>query len=241
MSESEDACSFLVSVKLPDPGDVPEKLLGMLQGNRVHLLGSYIVSDQASPEQARDEFEEEARETLSTYEEAFGRTGQVVDTRLVFTRDIGETLSRVEDELQYDAILIPADVKTVERVLVATTGEVDFARIRRCCGAILRGENLKITLMNVAESEEDEEERELTLTGLREKLSEMGGMPEENIRVESSSSGNPTAAIAEVAQDYDFIILAEKEPTIRERLFSYAWELVADEYEGPVFIIRLGD
>lgn len=240
MSESDDACSFLVSVKLPDPGNVPEKLLGMLKGNRVHLLGSYIISDQASPEQARDEFEEEARETLSEYEKTFGQTGQVVDTRLVFTRDIGETLSRVEDELQYDAILIPADVNTVDRVLVATTGEVDFERIRRCCGAILQGENLKITLMNVAESEEDEEERELTLTGLREKLSDMG-VPEDNVHVESSSSGNPSAAIAEVAQDYDFIILAEKEPTIRERLFSDAWELVADEYEGPLFIIRLGD
>lgn len=236
MTDSDGTCRFLVSLKLPDPEEPDRGLLALLEGSEVHLLGSYIVSDQTAPEQARDEFEEDARQTLRDYEETFASTGQVVDTHLVFTPDISETLERLEDEIAYDALLVPGPVDEINRIAVGLAGDVDFDKVANCCHAIFEGESLEVLLLHVTDDVDEVDENELMMRGIRDKLEELG-VDTDAIEVEAVQASNPAAAIAKSVEHYDIAVVAEQDASTRPKLFTEAWELVTDRYDGPVFIV----
>ena len=230
---------FLVSIQLPDPPEISDALIELLAETRVVLLGTYVVSDQTSPEQARDQFEDEARETLSEVETSFRDDDQIIETRLVFSPDFSQTLERIEDELEYDAIVLPRACGPVKRALVALSGDVDFDRVETCVGQMFKDRDIELTLLSIESDEEDVDEKELLLDGLQKRLVDRG-IAEERISVESTSAPDPAAAAEAVADDYDLVVLAEREEAILESLFEAAWNVVAESLNVPAVVVKVG-
>lgn len=100
--------SVLVDLELPAPAPLSPRLIDALSSLQVVLLGWFPVPEQTSPEHAQDLFADEAQDTLDAVAQQFEEMGNTdVMTRLVFTGDKLDTLTRASPEEACDGVFIP--------------------------------------------------------------------------------------------------------------------------------------
>lgn len=228
----------LVPLRLPDPDPISPWLQSFLDSVRVHVLGCYVVPDQTSPEQAREQFGDDARESLDEVAGEFREFTADVESSLVFTRDMVQSVERVSSELEVDAIVEPRQVAPIRSVLAVVTRAIDYERFVKSVAALVSEEIERLRIVQVGGQGEDPQEQDLMLDGLEARLSDRGIDPEV-IETEALKTSDPTGDILSSAEEFDIVIIAEREPTLTGRLAGTIAESVYRDCDAPVVLVRL--
>lgn len=235
----EDA-RVLVTVDLSQSGWDNLEPVDLLSSVDVVLLGLYQITDQVSPEQARDTFEEEARERLAQLVDRFRHAGVLVDSKLVFSVDFAETIDRVADEENCNAILTWNEKKSFDRVGVFLHYQKDWENIMDSVAALMFDEDSEVELVTFYESDHEERNFDKLKTILdveKDYLVDRGLDPEKvSIRIEVTE--NPEKALMEAADEYDTVVMGETEPDLASKIFGTFHEEVQKNTQGPLLIVR---
>ncbi len=234
--------SILVDVELPDPAPLDPELIRVLSSLRVVLLGWFAVPEQTSPAQARDQFGDDAQAALDTIAQRFEAVGADVTTRLVFTGDELDTISRISVEENCDAVLVPApaDRVALRRVLVPFRGLHNARRIAPFVADLVQDHTTDVTLLHILEEGETEAS---SLSDVLEPAAAMmreQGLDADLLTLDARATDDPTDAIVERSAEYDLVVLGETEPSIRTILFGTVPEQIVQRAQVPVLVVRKG-
>lgn len=231
--------SVLVEVELPEPVELASRLVEIIGSLRVVLLGSYLVPEQTTPEQAREQLEEECAEVLDALVEELEEAGAEVDAHMVFTPDLLDTAARVAREEGCDAILLARPLPRLERILVPLRGAHHLRPVASFLGNLLLESDARVTFLHVQEEDEEEGFATWVLGEAKDLLGEAGIESERvETRIVPEDADDAAAAVLEEARDHDLLVLGESEPDVPELLFGTFSERVAQDAEIPVFVIR---
>ena len=233
--------SILINLKLPEPEPLPLGLIRVLSSLRVVLLGWLAVPEQTSPAQARDQLGAEAEDTLEEVTHRFEDAGAEVTTRLVFTGDELDTISRVSVEESCDAVLIPGPVEQLRRVLVPLRGIQNVREIAPFVADLCQDGTARVTLLHVLEGDETTAaSREDVLEPAAEVMLEYG-LKADLFELDSVTADDPADAILGQAVEHDLVVLGETKPSVRDILFGTVPEQVVTSTDTPVIIVRHKD
>jgi nucleotide-binding universal stress UspA family protein len=235
--------SILVDVELPDPAPLSPALVDLLASLRVVLVGWYAVPEQTSPAQARDQFKNKAQAALDSIAFSFEQAGAVVDTHLVFTGDKLDTVSRVSTEQDCDAVLIPAAMERLERLLVPLRGLHNAQRIAPLVADLVRDstasqDGTTVTLLHILEPDETETAARQDVLQPAGEIMTDAGIQSGLLELKTTTAGDPAATVVEMSADYDLVVLGETEPSVREILFGSIPEQIVNEARVPVVVVR---
>lgn len=216
----------------PDPG-----LLDLLEPVNVVVLGYYPVPKQTAPAHLRDDHESEAAARLEEAVTEFARADHEVEGVLVFTKDREDSIDRVAIQHDCDAVLLPDDIGTVERILVPLRGDVNLERIVSLVAALAGASDAMVTLFHSVAEETDPSQGEFMLRGAADRLAEEG-VDADRIDWQLSESGSPRRTIVELAAEYDLLVLGETEPSLRDRIFGAVLTPILDEVETATIVVR---
>jgi nucleotide-binding universal stress UspA family protein len=234
-----DETQVLLPVLLPDPEPVSRWLRSFLQSVDIYLLGCYDLPEQTSPEQGRNEFEDEASETLADVAAEFREFSRDVETRLVFTPDVVQSIEREAEDRNVDAIVRPRPVDRIESLLGVLTREVNYGGVVKCISAMTGEDVQSLKLIQIDAEDGHDEEQSLILEGVESRLVDRGVAPEV-IETESIVTDEQTDRVMSEIDAVDLVIVAEEEPTLTGRHVGTIAEYVFREADVPVVFVRLG-
>lgn len=214
-------------------------LVDFLSPLQVVLLGYFVVPEQTPLDQARDQFGEELAGEFEALVSGFEFAGtESLTTRFVFTNDAAQTLERVANEEECDAVFIPAASGQTDRVLVPLRGDTNLKMILYFVKSLVKGGDVEsVTLLTVAEGEESSEDREMMLNGARKHLVDLG-VSEDLVEIRVEVSKDPVAKITEVSEGYDFIVMGESEPSVSNLVFGEVPDRVGRRAEVPILVVK---
>ncbi len=181
------------------------------------------VPEQTSPKQAREESGGEEQEVLDKVASRVAAERIDVTSRLVYTPDLSETLDNYAEDNQSQAILTPAPVESLERLLVPIyhSDQVNL-RLTTILRDLALSSGLPVTLL-VLESREPESEQETELEALQRLAIQQllrTGLSQDQIRSNRVDVADLADAIEQVAGEKDLVILSEFESDARQKLFT---------------------
>ncbi|GEM_PF-6683340 len=203
----EGETRVLLPLQLPGDVDLSPALVEVLGRARVFVLGCYVVPEQTSPEHARSQFEDDAQASIERVSAVLESADIDVETELVFTPDPAHTIDRVSDNLRIDALLWVEAVERIENILTVVSPGVEYDRVVKCLATVATAGNPAVELIEFADNEADETERDLALDGLVARL-EDAGLQAAQLDSESRISTSPREDLEEMAGDYDLVVLA---------------------------------
>lgn len=229
---------ILVPVELLTEEQVPMgATVELVSAVPIVLLGYREVPDQTAPGQMRMQFEEQATAELEQKAEAFEAAGGEVETRLVFTHDLGDTFTRVANEEACTAVLLARPSQEMASLLVPIRGDVNLERVVDVVARLLAQTSLHATLLHIVEPEEAQDAGQMLLEGARGFLEDRDVDPE-RVRLQVQPSEDPLEALVEAAQGHDAVVLGETDPSLGELIFGEAHERVAADFDGPIVVVR---
>ncbi len=234
---SKPAPTVLVPVDVSTEERPDPELLDLLRPARVVLVGWYPVPDQTAPEQLHDEHEEEAVDRIEAIAEDLSGDSADVETLVVFTRDRSETVDRVSEEYGCEVVVVPSDVRVVDRVLVPIRSDVNADRILHVVGALLDESDVSVTLFHAVEEDEDEDVGDLLLDSAAEELVE-AGVDSERIQTVTAKTGSPVDDIVDAASNHDVIIIGETEPSLVDQILGDVPTRIIEQSGRPVLVVR---
>ena len=238
MADHSDEPTVLVPINAAEGEEPPLALVELLSPLRLVVLGYYPVPDQATAEQLREEYGEEADAAVAAVTEQFTDRGAKVDSVVVFTRDRSKTIDRVASEHGADAVLTAGAIgDSLDRVLVPLRGDENLERIVVFSGDLLLRSDASVTLFNVAETDDEESQGEFLLRGAVDRLEEHGLDPA-RLEWKQERSDSPGAAIAAAAESYDLLVVGETEPSLTDRILGTVTTSVIDKTSHPVLVVR---
>lgn len=229
--------TVVVQLAVQERETVPETLAEFLSPLSVVVVGVVEIPDQTSSEQARSQFEDDARQTLETVADLFSESGSDVETRLSFTHDARRTVEKVATNIDRAAVLFPAPVTSIERVLVAVRGGINVPNIAATVAALLEGTDATATVYHAAEEGADTEPAEQALTAVVSALGD-AGIESQRVTTTIERADEPLAALADAADEHDLLVIGEGEPTLADRLFGDTSERIAERTAVPVVVVR---
>mgnify|MGYP002760853945 FL=1 len=233
--------SILVDLELPEPAPLPSALVRVLSSLRVVLLGWFSVPEQTSPAQARGQFGTEAEDMLDAAARRFEEAGAEVTTRLVFTGDELDTISRVSVEESCDAVLIPGPVEQLRRVLVPLRGIQNVREIAPFVADLCQDGTARVTLLHILEGDETTAaSREDVLEPAAERM-RSAGIEAGLLELNSVAADSPADTIVEWAGEHDLVVLGETQPSVREVLFGTMPEQIVEAVNVPIIVVRHGE
>lgn len=218
---------------------IPKALVERLSAAPVVLLGYEEIPEQTHPEQARGQFGEEASEALSALEETFEAHGATVETELVFTHDLADTVQEVVSNFDRSIVCHSNPVRDIDRVLVEVRYPDLVPAIAATTAVLVGPTEATITLHYAANEGEatDESAGERVLSGVSTTLEEAGVAPERISQVVEPAT-DPETTIIDRASDHDLIIIGEDEPSILNWIFGEMSERIAEETLAPVLVVQ---
>lgn len=232
--------TILVPIDLSSEERPPPELLALLDPAEIVLVGWYPVPDQTALEQMQDEHGAAAIDRIETLAAEFPDKGTSVETLVVFTHDRGETVDRVAEEYGCEAVLVPRDLETVDRILVPIRGEVNLGAILSFVGSLLDESSASVTLFHAVSEDEESGVGEVLLRGAKAELID-DGVDSERIETVVSSSGEPVERIVEASGEHDVLIIGETEPSLVESILGDIPTRIIDRVERPVLVVRSVD
>jgi nucleotide-binding universal stress UspA family protein len=229
--------TILVPVDLSTEERPPPQLLELFHPVKVVLLGWYPVPDQTALEQMQDEHEREAVERIEAIAAEFPDDGADVETLVVFTRDRTETVDRVADDYDCAAVLVPQDVRTVERVLVPIRGDQNLDAILSFVGGLLDESDASVTLFHAVDEGEDPGAGEVLLRGAADELID-DGVDDERIDTVNVETDAPVAEIVDAASNHDVLVIGETEPSLVAQILGDVPSRIIEQAGRPVLVVR---
>lgn len=231
--------TVLLPIDAREPSHPPIGLVEMLSPHTVVVLGYYPVPDQTLSAQAREQFGEEAAAGVDEIAARFDEHGAIVESTVVFTHDISETIDNTANEYGVDAVLSGIeDERSFDKILIPLRGDVLVEQIVSFVESLFADQpNVEITLFNVPDDEEEQSRGEFLLRGARDRLRE-SGFPADQVTWTQEPAVSATDAILDTAQEFDLLVVGEAEPSLRDRLVGTVATTLIDESPVPVLIIR---
>lgn len=229
--------SILVPIRVLEGESVPDGVPELLANAHVVLLGYHVIPDQTAPGQARMQFEDRATARLDEYEDIFETAGATVERRLVFTHDGEKTIDRMTAEHGCLAALVPNATGDVERVLVAVRGTVGSDRLARVVAGVFGGMGVSVTLYHVAAADETDEDVEMLLDSLTDRLDDLG-LDTSGIETRVDREQAPLDAVVDAAEAFDVVVMGESDPSLTTLVFGLPADQVADRFLGPVLVVQ---
>jgi nucleotide-binding universal stress UspA family protein len=229
----------LVTVDLSNPGWENLEPVELLSSVDVLLLGLYQITDQVSPEQAREQFQEEAEQNIEELRERFNQFGVDVETRLVFCVNFAEAIDRVADEENCNAILTWNEKISFSRIGVFVRAEDRSSHLMDSVASLMADQEQTISLIHYIQedSEEIERERRTVLENDKEYLVDRG-IDQDQVEIILETVDDVNEKMVEVLNSYDAIVMGETEPTVASRIFGTRHELIQENTAGPILIVR---
>lgn len=232
-----DRPSVLVPIRVLESESLPEGTPELLANAHVVLLGYHVIPDQTAPGQARMQFEERATRRLEEFEQALTDAGVTLEHRLVFTHDAQQTIHRQIREANSLAVLVPNVIGDLEDVLVAVRGTVGLDRLARLVVGLFAETDVGVTLFHVTSEDETDADVGMLLDGLVDRLVE-AGFESDRIRTRTARDDKPVAAIAELAETHDAVVMGESDPSLATFVFGMPADQVAERFLGPVLVVQ---
>lgn len=229
--------SVLVPVDVSTDEQPDSQLLELLEPARVILGGWYPVPDQTSPEQLQEAHEEEAIERIEAIAAEFQDADTAVETVVVFTRDRSTTVGRLADEYDCGVVLVPRAVQRVERILVPIRADVNLSAILSVVGVLLEDSEATVTLLHVANADEDTEAGEVMLRGATHELLD-AGVDADRIDTVNLESDTPVDDIVDAAANHDILVIGESEPSLIEQVIGDVPSQLIKRTDRPVLVVR---
>lgn len=227
----------LVPFRVLEDTPHPEATVGMVASVDVILLGYHRVPEQTAPGQMRMQYEDEALAEVDDVAGSFREAGGQISTRVVFTGDPRQTFERIAHEERCTSVLLPRPAEEMRRLLVPMRGEVNLERLVHVTARLLRDNDLMVTLIHMAPSEEAVDEGQMLLEGARSRLVD-AGVDQDRVTLNVGHSEDPLDRLVEAAEGFDGLILGEAEPSIHDVVFGEASKRIAEQYDGPILIVR---
>jgi len=231
------ADTILVPFELPDPEPLSPVLVEDLSSLDVVIMGHFAVPEQTPTESAREQFGEEALETLEELAAPFREAGAAVRTRLVFGKDRATAIDQVAIEEDCAAELDPAPTEGIERILVPVPDVAEFSLLPEFVDILCEDSTQEITIFHVVEGEESRERGEEIVAETRAGMVETGFDPEKVDTLVSTRGGHDTEIIR-VADDYDAVVMYQASSRLGDRIFGTLPDRIAKETGDPVIIVR---
>lgn len=224
-----------VDVSATEPPD--RSILEFLRPVDLVVLGYYPVPKQTAPAHLKEDHESEAVARLDDIAADFESTEHEVEEVLVFTKDRQDTIDRIADQYDCDAVLVPGESRSVERILVPLRGDVNLDRILSLVADLLETSDATVTLFHSVPAGDDSNQGEYILRGAADRLREVG-IDEERVSWELSTAGDVESEILTLADDHDLVILGETEPSLRDRIIGTTLTPILDKLSRPAIIVR---
>jgi len=228
---------LLITVSLPGPEEIELPLLQAFQHIDVILLGCYAVPEQTPPEQAREQFEEEAQEKLQIVADSLSRYDVNIDTHLVFTGRLKEAVQQTIEDEAVDAVLYLRPLFQMKTILVPLHSEQQQPQhIASFLAALVKESKREVHLRLFLGPEKDADAQAL----LQDQMATFTAVDiaSDQLKTEVVETDDPTETIISLAKDYDLLVLGElNEPSLRERLFGAIHEKIIPEVSCPVVLV----
>jgi len=221
-----------------------ETAFEMVQDSEVVLLGYWLIPDQSTADQHREQFGEEAAKRLEAVEDRLSSQGIEFQTEVVFTKNRGELIDKAANKFGCQSVVIPGSEGPSAgpvRGIVLVKPNADLNRIAATLGALFAGSNVELHLFYAAKKDNKHlyDSTEYMLRGLAGRLKELG-IDSERIEWEQTIGGKRLEMILSRVADFDFVVLGESHPSIRERIFGTVQARLAEETEKTQLAIRTG-
>ena len=220
----------LVPVEVLEGKTVAPGLMSLLGTMGVTVLGYHVLPEQTPPDQARHQYEERATAALEDLSEEFRAAGGAADHRLGFTHDREQTVTRIADEIDADALAISGMTGDVNDLLVSLSGDVDIDRIVQFVIRLIGNRDINVTILCVGDTETEASERVETAA---DRLRECGIDTETVVTV-----GSPFESLIQSVTGHDAVVIGETAPSLRSLIFGDDAERVAAASIGPVVVVR---
>jgi len=231
------ANTILVPFELPDPEPLSPVLIEDLSTFDVVVLGHYALPEQTPAEAAREQFQDDAWDTVEELAAPFREAGASVGTRLVFGKDRPKAIDQVAIEEDCAAELDPAPTDRIERILVPVPDVVEFERLPAFVDVLCEDSTQQVTLFHVVEGEESRADGERIVEAAREGLIERGFDPDRfdtRVVVGDGHDGE----ILRAAEEYDAVVMYEASPRVGDRIFGTLADRIANRTGDPVIVVR---
>ena len=233
----EERPTVLVPIQVLEGESIPEGVPQLLANAHVVLLGYHVVPEQTATGQARNQFKERAIQRLEEFESILEEEGADVETKLVFTHEGQKTIDRIIYESESIAVLVPNATSPPKDVLVAVRGTVGLDRLVRVVSGLFADTDVTVTLYHVAAEDETEEDVQMLLDGIEDRLIDKG-MDAEAIETRTARDQTPREAIVDAANEFDVVVMGESDPSIVTFVFGMRAEQVAEQFLGPVLVVQ---
>ena len=234
-ASTRTAPTLLIPLEFPDPDPLPSSFIDGFTSCRVILLGLYETPpDMSEDEQQRQRIE--ANNVLYSLAHQFVRKGESAEVELTMGQDLATMPTTIAEERDVGAVLVPNPITNLGRVLIAVRDETFADDIERFVGTLDEDPIQHLTLLTVTDSEQTEED-EAMLSSLREQLID-DGFSKFAVDTTVTVSDDPSFAISQVANNHDLLIIGETEQSSTERIFGKTYELIADDTDIPVVVVR---
>jgi nucleotide-binding universal stress UspA family protein len=232
--------TLLVPIDASDPEEPGLELVELLRPLRIVVLGYYPVPDQTAPKQLQAEHEAEAKSALEGCAQQFAEAGADIDTVLVFTRDRVQTVDRVANEYDCDAVLAPAAVESLNRILVSLKDEQNMFRVLEVVRLVMEAGEPAVTLFHAESIERGSARSELYLRGATDWLTERG-LDRDAISWVEPTAETQENELLELAASHDLVVMGETGPSVRERVVGVLSNRVHDRTGKPVLTYQRGN
>ena len=232
----------LIPVDVSEPLSLGGTLIEAVPLKKAVLLGYWLIPDQSAPDQARDQFEEEAQHRLQTIADRFTDQGVEVQTELAFTKDRNQVIDTATNKYECQSVLIPGTESPPSRTtrgIVLVKPNADLDRIVTTLGTLFAESDVELSLFHVVENTNEHlhDATEYMLRGLVDRLSELG-ISRDRVEWEQSVTDERTDVILSRISDFDFVVMSETKPALRERIFGTVQSKLANKMEKPLLTIR---
>lgn len=219
----------LVPVQVLEGETVSGGLCHLLAPVRVTVLGYHVVPEQTATEQAEAQFADRAQDALGEVVEQFEAAGGDAESRMTFTHNREQTISRVVEDINATVRVFPGVAGDVEQLLVPVTGEVAVERILSTVEAVVGGRDIGVTVFAAG----GEAETGRRLETARSRLHGTG------IDVTTRTArGKPFPSLIDALPGHHAVIVGEQAPSLSSLLFGEETERVAEASVGPVLVVR---
>ncbi|ELZ19672.1 hypothetical protein C475_22044 [Halosimplex carlsbadense 2-9-1] len=232
-----DDVTVLVPVDISGSYSLPVPVLELLSSVHVVVLGYYPVPSQAAPAQIKHQHEASARRQLEAVANHLSNHADAVTDILVFTHDRDESVDRIADTYDVDAILTPGEGASINRLLVPLRGDSNIENILSLVTALLNATNASATLFHSVDASDSDGHGEGILEAAVDNLAGRG-IDRSRIDKQLSTDDDTVSDILTAEDGYDVLVIGESEPSLRDRILGRVPSRLLSNTPKPVFVVR---
>lgn len=203
------------------------------------------MKEQIDPEQYEEEDDGKSEEELNTVKQQLDNEDFDVETQLVFTPDVAQTIDNAIIDYNCSALLIVKPISELRRLLIPV---YDLNQLSKRFATVIyeltQASDLPAELLFIESPEEeaDEEENEgrKDLSAMKEKAFgrlKQSGVDLNQIKSSSIQVENISEAVEKNSKEEDLLILVEANAKEREDLINRIREEITEKIDCPLLVV----